>query len=146
MLNKNLIFAKYFLLFVIILFSISSLSIKNAWKKAYNLDRTIFIGLKNKLPKNSKTDNVLIVYKDSNHDLLSDLKTVSNNNHHFILYELIYMESWESKALKRVTNIDDRFNINYYYRKSDKIKKEGNYYLYNYSTKELKYIPLKTNN
>lgn len=118
---------KLVLSFCIILFSISTISIKNAWHFSDEYNKKLFTNLSFHLNKPLKTNFIFIFNRDK--ELQKDK---------YILNEPIFLEHWESNALKKYSHIPNNFDIYYYHNYKQKFPKK--YYIYNNIENKLYYI------
>lgn len=114
----------------LVLFTISSISIKNAWQYSDNYNKKLFSKLKTQIHHKMKSRFIYINYRDEEYS--KDI---------YILREPIFLEHWETVALKKWTNIPVKYDI--YDYKNYLNKFPDKYYIYDYPKNKLNYIETK---
>ncbi|MGV4413581.1 hypothetical protein [Chryseobacterium sp. T1] len=129
------------LLFIIFIISITNISTKNAWIYSAELNNKIFTSLKKALPKDMESKYIFIKFNEQSETKFDDRYSIYKDKH-FVLREPIFLERWESAYLKKINNIPQYYNVNYYYDGYyDTLKKELKYfYIFDYKSNKLKLI------
>lgn len=118
---------KLVLSFCFIFFSISTISIKNAWHFSDEYNKKLFMNLSFHLNKNLRSNFIFILNRDE--ELKKDK---------YILNEPIFLEHWESSALKKYSQIPSNFDIYYFHNYQKKFPEK--YYIYNNTENKLYFV------
>lgn len=119
---------KYIFIFIIFVFSVVSLSVKNAWIYANSFNNQLFSKLKVSLPKDKEFTAIFIKYN----------MEIPKTNPHFIFREQVFYYPWESSLLKEKCHIPKNQPILLFEERNIRLYKE--YYIFDWDTNTLKYI------
>ena len=127
---------RYIIFLVILIFSVSAISVKNAWLYSFKSNNEIFNKIRShNIPKHENIKMLYVIFDQKNADLQNTFSQQCNKDRnvffsdsHFILREPMFFETWEGKYYVRRLGLNPDIKIQYYYSRDE--NKSRPYYLY----------------
>lgn len=136
----------YLIFFLILIFSISAISVKNAWLHSFKINNEIFNKISShNISQQTHIKILYVIFDQKNTDMQNAFgeqrnkdRTIFFSNPHFILKEPMYFETWESKYYVRKLGLNKNIKIHYFYS-TDEVKSKP-YYLFDLATDKISIV------
>jgi len=142
--------AKLLLCVCVAVFTITTVSVKNAWIFSHHQNVLLFKNLKSKLPEDPLTNIIYIRYRNSIDDVGQNLYDKADNDvlhiykkPHFVFNEPLFTRYTIGSFLQERAGIKSSYQINYYYTPpSELITKD--HYIYDVTMNSLTFVECDT--
>lgn len=138
--------AKLLLCICVAVFTITTVSVKNAWIFSHRQNVSLFKNLKSKLPEDPLTDIIYIRYRNSTDDVGPNLYDKADNDvlyiykkTHFVFNEPLLTRYTIASFLQEKAGIKSSYQIKYYYTPPPELI-TTDHYIYNVSMNSLTFI------
>ncbi|QBO58354.1 hypothetical protein [Chryseobacterium salivictor] len=137
----------HYLIFVVILiFSVSAISVKNAWLYSFKINNEIFRKISaHKISTDNDIKILYVIFDQKNTDLKTNFSEQRKKDRnaffldpHFILQEPMFFATWEHRYYVRKLNLNKDLKIHYFYSTDE--AKSKSYYLYNLATDKISIV------
>ena len=136
----------YLIFFTILIFSVSAISVKNAWLYSFEINNDLFKKISfHNIPNTKNIKMLYVIFDQKNADLQATFtkqgkkdRNIFFSDPHFILKEPMYFETWESKYYVRKFSLNPTIKIEHFYSGDE--NKSKPYYLFDLTTDKLSVV------